>query len=270
MNNHNHPIQSEVMNIHPVDGLLPQILLALPFLLGLIAYIMAANYSSRRVKQWPLHRTICWSLGVILAITAVAGPLATLSHTDFTAHMIGHLLLGMLAPLLMAVSAPMTLFLRTSSVPVARKISKILRSRPIRFYTNPFFTSFLNIGGLWVLYTTNLYSFMHEYLLLFVIVHLHVFLAGYLFTISIIYFDPISHRVPFVERALALVISLAWHGILSKFIYANPPVGVAPKQAEIGSMVMYYGGDIIDIVIIFILCLHWYRATRPRKGLAIR
>ncbi len=52
---------------------------------------------------------------------------------------------------------------------------------------------------------------------------------------------------------------------MSKYIYAQPPKGVPIEQAEIGSMVMYYGGDVIDAIIIFILCLQWYKAVRPRK-----
>lgn len=47
---------------------------------------------------------------------AVIGPLSRQSHADFTIHMAGHLLLGMLAPLLNAIAAPMTLLLRTLNV----------------------------------------------------------------------------------------------------------------------------------------------------------
>ena len=102
----------------------------------------------------------------------------------------GHLLLGMLAPLLIALSAPMTLLLRTLNVNYARKLSRLLRSHPIRFFSHPIVASILNIGGLWLLYTTNLYTAMHGNLLLHIIVHIHVFIAGYLFTISITLYRP--------------------------------------------------------------------------------
>lgn len=105
---------------------------------------------------------------------------------------------------------------------------------------------------------------MHGNSLLHLVVHLHVFLAGYVFTISVLYVDPVFHRKSFIYRAIILIIALAGHGILSKYIYAHPPEGVPIAQAEIGSMVMYYGGDVIDAMIIFILCLQWYKAVRPR------
>lgn len=264
--NINHRIQhTDGTEIHPIAWIVPQLLLALPFILALTLYILAAVLSNRRYKPWPLYRTVCWTFGVLFAVIAVAGPLANRAHADFTAHMLGHLLLGMLAPLLMVLAAPMTLALRTLSVPLARRLSRILRSWPPRILTHPIVASFLNIGGLWVLYTTDLYSIMHETILLHLIMHYHVFVAGYLFTLSMVYIDPLPHRISFLYRSIVLIISLAGHSVLSKFIYARPPAGVPLEQAKLGGMIMYYGGDAVDIIVIFILCLHWFRATRPRK-----
>lgn len=247
-------------------GPVPQLILALPFVCALILYVWAVIHSNRRYKKWPLYRTISWSAGIFLAVAAVAGPLAKMAHHDFRAHMLGHLFLGMLSPLLMTLAAPMTLTLRTLSRDKARKLTRLLKSRQFRVLSDPFFASILNIGGLWLLYTTSIYSAMHENMLLHIFIHLHVFLAGYLFTISLIYFDPIPHRTSYVYRTIGLLCALAAHGILSKTIYARPPEGVPADQAQAGSMLMYYGGDAIDIILIFILCLQWYKATRPKPA----
>lgn len=61
---------------------------------------------------------------------------------------------------------------------------------------------------------------MHESLFLYVFIHIHVFLAGYLFTVSLAYVEPIPHRTSFLYRSSILVLALAAHGILSKYIYA--------------------------------------------------
>lgn len=260
MNLNEHIHHTDWTNIHYVT----QLLLTLPFLSSLILYIFAVALSNRRHKLWPIYRTICWTSGIFFAVIAVIGPLANRAHIDFITHMLTHLFLGMLAPLLMVLAAPMTLILRTLSVPLARRLSLILKSWPARLFTHPIVTSFLNIGGLWILYTTELYSLMHESPLLHLFIHFHVFVAGYLFTISIIYIDPIPHRIPFLYRTIVFIIAIAGHNILSKYLYAHPPNGVPLEQAEFGGMLMYYGGDAIDIVIIYILCLQWFKATRPR------
>jgi len=247
-----------------IIGIMPQLILALPFLLGFIVYILALIIRKGKYTQWPVYRTVCWITGISLAITAVIGPLAERSHVDFTAHMLGHLFLGMLAPLLMVLAAPMKLMMGALNVPQARRLSKLLKTLPVRFVTDPIVASLLNVGGLWILYTTDLFAAMHESSFLHVLIHLHVFLAGYLFTLSMIYIDPVGHRTSYVYRSIVLIFALAAHGILSKYIYANPPTGVAQSQAETGGILMYYGGDAVDVIIIFILCLQWYKASRPR------
>lgn len=248
---------------HEIWSLL-DFLLFVFILIILIIYIVSTVISNRHYKRWPLYRSVFWVLGLICVAIAVIGPLAHRAHNDFTIHMLVHLLLGMFAPIFIALAAPMTLFLRTLNVKAARRLSSVLKSKPLQILTHPIIATSLNLGGLWILYTTNLYSMMHKSILLHLFIHFHVFIAGYLFTTSMIYIDPISHRYSYKYRSIILIVASAGHGILSKYIYAHPPAGVVTAQAEIGSVLMYYGGDLIDIVLIFILCLQWFRSSKPR------
>lgn len=265
MHNYIHNVDSHPMA--PVIGNMTQLILTILFAAGLMLYILFVFLSNRRYKKWPLSRTALWVVGIGCAFAAVAGPLAERAHADFTVHMLGHLLLGMLAPLLMALAAPITLVMRTIKVSSARKLSRALRSRPIRLMSDPITASLLNMGGLWVLYTTDLIVAMHHQASLYVFIHLHIFLAGYLFTASISYTDPAPHRRSYVYRCIVLVLALAAHGIVSKHIYAHPPAGVPDVQAEAGGMLMYYGGDAIDVILVYLLCFRWYKDTLPRENM---
>ncbi|WP_408009184.1 cytochrome c oxidase assembly protein [Pseudalkalibacillus sp. A8] len=252
------------MQGHIHQSTVEQLTLMLPFLLLIGVYIFAGVFSNQRHKAWPLHRYFFWIFGVFSAAGAVVGPIADRAHMDFTAHMTGHLLLGMLAPLLIAISAPITLILRTLSVKWSRRLTRVLKSRFFQVVSDPAVAALLNVGGLWLLYTTDLFSAMHDSLVLHVSVHLHVFLAGYLFTVSMIYMDPTPHHRSFQYRGVVLILALGGHAILSKYLYSHPPAGVPSGQAEVGAMIMYYGGDVIDIVLITIFCFQWYKAARPR------
>lgn len=251
-------------HVHHTSEVPYELFWALPFFLAILIYLILALVSNQRYKKWPIYRYVCWFSGVLCAAIALIGPVADRAHEDFTAHMVGHLFLGMLSPLLLALASPMTLLLRTLGVGAARKLSRLLKSLPVSIYSHPIVVSILNIGGLWVLYTTELYSAMHHHPLLHIVVHMHVFIAGYLYTISIIYIDPTAHRYRFTFRAFVLILSFAAHGVLSKYVYANPPPGISVKQAQIAGMIMYYGGDIIEIGLIFLFCQQWYKAARPR------
>ncbi|RJG23591.1 cytochrome c oxidase assembly protein [Paenibacillus thiaminolyticus] len=229
-----------------------------------LLYSTAAVISGGKHKPWPLYRHLCWYAGLACAAASIAGPIAARAHDDFTAHMIGHLLLGMLAPLLIALASPMRLLLRTLPVVYSRRIARILKSRPIRLLHDPVIAAVLNVGGLWALYTTDIYLLMQHHVSVHALVHLHLFLAGYLFTVSIIYIDPMPYRTSFMYRAVVLVTGMGAHAVLSKHLYARPPAGVPTAQAEAGSMLMYYGGDAIEIMLVSLFCWQWFKASRLR------
>lgn len=251
---------------HSETGINLQLLLGAVFIFLLVAYITAVILTNQRYKKWPIFRTICWTIGLVIALAAVVGPLANSAHSNFSAHMVSHLLLSMVAPISMAIAKPMTLLLRTANTTLARKLTSILKSGFLKFISHPIIAAVLNVGGLWLLYTTDLFAYMHENALFALFVHLHFFIAGYVFTISIIYFDPVYHQYSYRFRAAVLIIAIAGHDILSKYMYANPPAGVSQQEAEMGSMVMYYAGDWIEVALIIIFCWQWYRSTKPRKS----
>ncbi|PKG23131.1 cytochrome c oxidase assembly protein [Niallia nealsonii] len=249
--NNNHIHQHQAISMDPF------IIVFFSFMI--IIYLFCVFLSNKKYKKWPLNRTVLWIIGMICAAISLAGPIAEHASIDFRAHMLGHLLLGMLAPIFVSFSCPMTLLLRTIPIQAARIAAKVLQSLPIRIYSNPFVAALLHMGGLWILYTTKLYAFMHESVLIYLVIHLHIFFAGYLFIWSMLDIDLKPYRTSFFYRAAVLIFALASHGILSKYIYAYPPVGVVKRQAEIGGMLMYYGGDIIDMVLVFLFCLQWYK-----------
>lgn len=238
--------------------LLPLLAVALPLML---AYAAAAVLTGRRYKRWPAYRVALWCAGVLLSAAAVAGPLAGLAHGSFTFHMLGHLLLGMLGPLLLVLSAPMTLLLRTLPRAGARRLSALLRSRAAATLTHPVTAAALNFGGLWLLYTTGLYTAMHHSAALHAAVHLHVFAAGYLFAASILPIDPAPHRTGFKLRTCVMIAAFASHGILGKYLYASPPAGVTVADAHTGAQLMYYGGDAVDLLLIVLFCSAWYKRS---------
>jgi putative membrane protein len=245
-------------------GLLALAPAALALLLA-VAYTSAA-WRDRRRRAWPAHRTVLWLLGLGAAVAGVTGPLADAGHNGLVAHMVGHLLLGMLAPLLLVRAAPVTLALRSLDVVPARRLTALLRARPVRILSQPLPAAVLNVGGMWVVYGTPVLMRMHEDPLLAAAVQVHVLAAGCLFTYAVVGVDPSPHRASPRHRALVLVAAMAAHGILAKSLYAVPPAGVPRAEVELAAQVMHRGGDAVDAVLVLLLCAGWYRATRPRPA----
>lgn len=245
-----------------MPSLLLPLALAAALILAAGVYLAAAARPRTGRNPWPAHRSLLWLLGLATIAAAVLGPLAGAAHERFPAHVAAHLLAGMLAPLLIVLSAPGTLALRTLDVSRARRLSRLLNSGCLRFLTDPAPAAVLNIGSLWVLYATPASRVMQadglHYLLLG-----HFFVAGYLFTVSIIGIDPAPHRRSFQLRLAVLVLAIAAHSILAKHIAGHPPARMPAAAAEQGAMLMYYGGDLLEIILVALFCAQWYRASRP-------
>ncbi|MEX5301396.1 cytochrome c oxidase assembly protein [Kocuria sabuli] len=224
----------------------------------------AALWWSRHRSPWPHGRTVLWFAGLGCAGAALLGPLARAAHGSFPAHMVVHLLLGMVAPLLLVLAAPVTLVLRALPVAGARTLTRFLRTPPVRVVTHPVVAGTLDAGGLWLLYTTGLYAAMHTSALVHAAVHAHVLLAGYLFTAAVAGVDPDPHRGSFRLRAAVLVGFLTVHSVLAKRLYGDPPPGVGAADAELGAQLMYYGGDAVHVALLVVFFARWYAAGRPR------
>lgn len=228
----------------------------------ILLYLLATFKANKKFSNWPFYRTALWALGILLATLTVTGPFATIAHVNFTYHMVGHLLLGMLVPLLLVFSKPVTLLLRSLPTTTARKLTKVLHTRYFSLLSNPLSVAVLNIGGLYLIYTTSLFEWMHTSQIIYALVHIHVLLAGFLFTQTILAIDLTTKRYSFMYRAIILILALGFHKILSKLIYAQPPTGISKLDGESGALFMYYGGDFIDVFIMILLCYQWYIATR--------
>jgi putative membrane protein len=235
----------------------PPVLIGLVAVVAAWAYLEAARRSRRRGRPWPHRRSLLWVAGLAAAAPALAGPIADAAHLDFRVHMIGHVLLGMLGPLLLVLAAPVTLALRALPVRHARRLSTVLRQPAVVALTHPVVAATLNIGGLWVLYRTGLYATSTDSAVLHILVHLHVLLAGCLFTAAIVGPDPAPHRPGLPTRATVLVLAVAAHNILAKTIYAYPPTGVDAAQAATAGQLMYYGAAPVELLMIVLLCREW-------------
>ncbi|MCW4386176.1 cytochrome c oxidase assembly protein [Salinibacterium sp. SYSU T00001] len=253
------------MHHHGEIALSGESLLLIPFVFAAAMYLAGVVLQMRRGRPWPQERTALWMLGLVVA---ASGALGQLGHSSFAGHMAAHLAVGMVAPLLLVLGAPVTLALRSLHIVPARRLSRLLRSIPARMLMNPVVAATLNVGGMWVFYLTPLYSLAQGAWLFHVLVMVHLLIVGFLFTAAIVTPDPSPHRSSFALRAVVLLLALAAHAVLAKYLYANPPAGVALAEAQEGAQLMFYGGDLVDLVLLALLGAQWYRVSGRRLARA--
>ncbi|WP_326601670.1 cytochrome c oxidase assembly protein [Rhodococcus sp. PD04] len=264
------------MHDHPTNmgpGALALVVL-LVAVVGVALYIGAAVRLRRRGDAWPWWRdaSVAAGAGAVAAAVLPFGAAAVLPSVaaaavvplpggPFTAHMAGHLLVGMVGPLLIVLGRPVTLLLRSIPVGGTRTgLLTVLHSRPAALLTAPAVAAVLDMGGLWVLYRTPLFAAMHDDTLVAIVVHLHVFAAGMLFTVAICRLDPLRRRYGLPHLAVVLLVAGAVHAVLAKTLYAQSPPGTmfAASDLQAGAQLMYYGGDAVGVALAVVLAVRWY------------
>jgi putative membrane protein len=230
-------------------------------LLAFAGYGAGLHVLHRRGVRWPAGRVWC---GLAGSFCVAAGSLPPVASHDgaFTVHVAQHLLLGMAAPGLLALSAPLTLALRALPVHPRRLLLRLLHSLPVRGLAAPSTAVALSLGGLYVLYLTGLYQATEHNDLLHAAVHLHMFLAGCLLSWAVIGVDPMRRPGTLVRLAV-LVVTAAGHDTLAKLMYAwnLPTAGGALAAKRAGAELLYYGGTVTDVALAVIVMAQWYLAT---------
>src|SRR5690606_15726716 len=88
--------------------------LARGFAAAVAAYVVALRTARRRGVAWPVGRTIAWCGGWALAVVATSSGLGKYSVAHFGIHMVVHMSLSMMAPVLLVLGGFVTLLLRAN------------------------------------------------------------------------------------------------------------------------------------------------------------
>ncbi|PRO67129.1 cytochrome c oxidase assembly protein [Alkalicoccus urumqiensis] len=228
------------------------------FVSGLLLALIS-TFSIQRKDRRFYQRLLFLQTGAALVLISISGPLAALAHHSFYAHMWVHFLIGMLAPLFFVLGRGLSFFLSLLPTRAAKAAVRFLHLPLLRGFTFPAAALTLNLGGMAVLYLTPLYPMMMDSQALHWLVHIHFLAAGWLFTAVIVQTEPLPVKRSLLHRGAVLTAMIAGHGILSKYLYANPPAGVSAAEAASAAQMMYYSGDLVDVTLLVLLGWEWWR-----------
>ncbi|MFF9391562.1 cytochrome c oxidase assembly protein [Streptomyces griseoluteus] len=253
---------------HGAGTVLPQAVTVVLAVLALAAlHHLAVRRAVRRnpAHDWPTWRTISFVTGLALLAVALVPP----APTGFPAHMAQHMLIGMYAPLALVLAAPGTLALRALPPAGARRITAVLHSPPVRCAVHPVSALLLSTGSLAVLYFTPLYNTAMNHPAGHWLMAAHFLLSGCLFAHAIAGPDPAPGRPGVPARLACLGIAIAAHALIAQALYGGffTDVHAPIDQVRRGAEIMYYGGDIAELLLAAALVTTWRPERRggPRR-----
>jgi putative copper resistance protein D len=188
----------------------------------------------------------------------------TLPGSGFTAHMTEHVLIGMVAPILLVLGAPITLALQATE---ARGLRRLLRSRVVAIVTHPIVA--------WTLFGATLVALVFSPLLewsvrsdaVHGVVHAHFLLVGSLFASTLLAIDPIPHPLPHGGRLLAVLLAVPFHAFVGvALLTARQPLfpEVYPSLADQHSAaaVLWSSGELLTLTVAGIVFARWWSAEQ--------
>lgn len=258
--------------------------------IGFLAFFYLAGVwrLHKRGDKWPMHRTVLWMLGLGLLFYVTNGGLNVYEKYLFSAHMLAHMLLGMMIPLLLVPGAPVTLAMRAIRSRVdgsrgAREwILMAVHSRIATLLANPIVAAVIFTSSLWAFYYTPIFRWAMEDHIGHELMIVHFLVTGYLFVQTLIGVDPLPYRAPYPLRLLLLFATMAFHaffglalttgdGLLLADWYGamGRPWGLsAIEDQQAGGGIAWGIGELPTITLAIIVAFMWAKSdTKEAKRL---
>lgn len=255
------------------------------FLIGCVLAVLLYGYAVVRLRRrgdgWPVNRTVFFVIGVLSIALVMCTRLNDYGMVMFSVHMVQHMVISMLSPILLLLGAPVTLALR--ALPVASRGSKgprelllmLLHSRYMKVVTHPVFTIPLFIASLYGLYFTPLFDFLMGSTAGHLAMMVHFLGVGLVFFWPIMGIDPGPHRPGYLLRMLELFAGMPFHaffGIALMMasqpmveVYKNPSASLgidALSDQNAAGGIAWAFSEIPSVLVLLALVFQWYRSDQ--------
>ncbi|MET7515410.1 cytochrome c oxidase assembly protein [Streptomyces sp. NPDC005480] len=234
---------------------------------------------ARRGDSWQVGRTLSFVIGVLTVMLVMCTKLNDYGMVMFSVHMVQHMVISMLSPILLLMGAPITLALR--AMPVARRGSKgprelllmLLHSRYLRIITHPAFTIPLFIASLYALYFTPVFDTLMGSKVGHLGMMVHFLAVGLVFFWPIMGVDPGPHRPGYVMRMLELFAGMPFHAFFGIALmmasgpmidtYEHPPTSLGidalADQTAAGGIAWAFS-EVPSVLVLLALLFQWKKS----------
>ncbi|MGA4946133.1 cytochrome c oxidase assembly protein [Streptomyces cinereoruber] len=255
------------------------------FLIGCLAALGLYGWGVARLRRrgdaWPVSRTVFFTVGVLTVALVMCTKLNDYGMVMFSVHMVQHMVISMLSPILLLLGAPVTLALR--ALPVAGRGStgprelllKLLHSRYMKVITHPGFTIPMFIASLYALYFTPLFDFLMGSKPGHIGMMVHFLMVGVVFFWPIMGVDPGPHRPGYVMRMLELFAGMPFHAFFGIALmmasepmveaYASPPASLgldALSDQNAAGGIAWAFSEIPSVLVLIALVYQWYHSEQ--------
>lgn len=261
--------------------------LASVILLGL--YVWGVVHLHRRGDAWPVGRTVSWVLGCVTMFLTTSTGLGMYMMADFASHMVGHMLLSMLVPVMLVLGGPFTLALR--ALPAAGRgnppgprewLVEFINNPLSHFLTHPVVAAVQFVAGFYLVYFAGFYDTLVSDHIGHMFMNVHFLISGYLFYWVLIGVDAAPRQYSPIYKLMVLLGSLPFHAffgimlmnyptVLGETWYAGIGLPWIPdllQSQRVGGGIAWAAGEIPLFVVMLALAWQWFQSDmrEARRG----
>ncbi len=257
-------------------------------LLGIALYLNGVRILRARGDKWPVARTLSWVAGMLVLLYVTSGAPNAYQEYLFSVHMVGHMMLSMLVPVLLVPGAPVTLLSRAQtprtdgSKGLREWVLWAVHTPYAWLISHPLFAGLNFALSLVMFYYTPLFRWATEEHLGHQWMIVHFVITGYLFVQSLMGVDPQPHKPAFPVKLMLLIGTMAFHAFFGLGLMNEQSLLLADwfgsmgrtwgddplADQAVGGAFAWGVGEIPTIIITLIVVYQWSQSdVRERRRL---
>jgi putative copper resistance protein D len=270
-----------------LGDVLPDMFFLTATTVGVGAYLAGVWRLRRGGHRWPVGRTAAWVGGMLLLAAMTNLGVARYAYVLFSAHMIQHMVLSMVVPVLLVAGAPATLALRALRRPADPQVRGTrewlliaLHSRALKLLTHPLVALGIYAGTLYLLYFSDLLGVLMRHHVGHLAMLVHFVVAGYLLFWALIGVDPGRRRIAPPLLVLVLFAAMGLHAFFGVILMQSTTV-VAPAwytsvhpvwagslltDQHLGAGIAWAAGEIPSAIVLVVLIRRWIQADQREQA----
>ncbi len=228
-----------------------------------VAYLAGTRRLRSKDRDWSPWRTASFLTGMGTVVIAVQSGVAAYDDSNFTVHVVQHLLLMNVAPIFFAFSAPITLGLQALARRNQERLLRVLHHPFVNFVTNPIVAAGIAYFTMIGYFLTPFYNFSLEHPLVHDLTHLQFLIAGSLFWFALIGKDPSRWHPSFPAKLGLLATEIPMSAVIGLAL-SQARTSIAPHfhtviDTRAGGSILWIFSELTTLVAMGLLLYQWLR-----------
>ena len=229
-------------------------------------YLLTVWRLTSKGRRWPVGRTVSWLVAELLLAVGLVSGIAT-DDRKFSVHAVQLTLILMIAPVFLALGAPLTLLLQASGKRIRSALGRRAAQLGLQGPRQPRHrVGRLRLGSR-RLYLTSLYALSLRNTTVHGFVDIGLIVVGCLFWWPVIGLDPIPFRTGYAANMAYLFLAMPFYTIVGLSLQSQShPIAPGTTVADLhnGAELIWTAGEVMGLIGVLVVFAQWLSADERR------